>query len=871
MSDRVRPSDGRGERRLDAGWTFRATEPGRVAHPSALDDDPAAWRPATVPCTVASARRALGDWGLDGPPERFDAHDWWFRTSVELDPPAAGERRWLCLDGLATLAEVWLDGEPLLSSASMFVAHRVPIPDAPRTRRELVIRFRSLDAALAGLRERPRWRAPMVENQKLRRVRTTLLGRTPGWSPPAAAVGPWRPVRIETVRGDALEVLALDATVEGDTGVLRMRVRGAGLDGAVLAVTHGGERRTAPLSGSASAGGVRDASSTDGVRDASSTGRSQASAADEPQASAADVLEATVVVPDVARWWPNGYGEPALYAMTVERDGRVLASLGSTGFRTLSIDREADGEGFRVVVNGVPVFARGACWMPVDPVALAASPDAQASAVASARDAGFTMLRVCGPTVYEDDAFHDACDAAGLLVWQDLMFANLDYPGDDEAFAASAALEVAQQLARLRARPSLAVVCGNSEVSQQAAMSGAPREAWDPPLFATTLREVAARVLPATAYWPSSAWGGAFPHQARAGTTSWYGVGAYLRPLDDATVDTLRFATECLGFANVPEPAAIDRMPGGASIRVHHPAWKARTPRDLGAGWDFDDVRDAYLARVLGVDATALRTEDPERHLELSRVASGEAIRRTLERWRTGDRCGGALVWTLRDLWAGAGWGLLDDRGEPKAAWWLARAASRPIAIAVTDHGTDGLRLHVLNDGPVPLDASIALERLRGGEPVGTAVRRAVAVPAHGRVAVDALAMLDGFEDLNHAYRFGPRAVDAVVATLHAADGTVLDRRVHWIGERLSAPDRDAGLSVAVERLADGRPALRIRAERLARWVVPRLAQHVPDDAYFDLPPGGELRVGLRPRVRGAPVRGTVHALSAERRTRIDG
>lgn len=844
MPDRVRPSDGRGERRLDAGWTFRATEPGRVAHPSELDDDAAAWRPATVPCTVASARRALGDWQLDGPPERFDAVDWWFRTSVELPPPEPGARHWLCLDGLATLADVWLDGEPLLSSSSMFVAHRVPLPDSPGTRRTLAIRFRALDAALAGLRERPRWRAPMVESQKLRRIRTTLLGRTPGWSPPAAAVGPWRPVRIETVRDDAPEVLALEASVEGEAGVLRLRVRGAALEGATLAVTRGERRATAPLSRVPSP---------------------------DPSSAPGEVLEATVVVPAVERWWPNGYGEPALYAMAIEVDGRVFAPLGATGFRTLSIDREADGEGFRVVVNGVPVFARGACWMPVDPVSLAAPPDAQAAAVAAARDAGFTMLRVCGPTVYEDDAFHDACDAAGLLVWQDLMFANLDYPGDDEAFAASAALEVAQQLARLRARPSLAVVCGNSEVSQQAAMSGAPRAAWDPPLFHVTLRDVTASVLPGAAYWPSSAWGGAFPHQARAGTSSWYGVGAYLRPLDDATVDAVRFATECLGFANVPEPAAIDRMPGGASLRVHHPAWKARTPRDLGAGWDFDDVRDAYLARVFGVDATALRTEDPERHLELSRVASGEAIRRTLERWRTGGRCGGALVWTLRDLWAGAGWGLLDERGEPKAAWWLARAASRPVAIVVTDHGTDGLRLHALNDGPRPLEASIGLERLRGGEPVGTAARHDVTVPAHGRVAVDAVAMLDGFEDLNHAYRFGPRAVDAVVASLRAADGTLLDRRVHWIGDRLAAPERDVGLSVALEHLEDGRPALRIRAERLARWVVPRLAQHVPDEAYFDLPPGGEVRVGLRPRVAGAPVRGTVQALGAERRARIDG
>ena len=108
------------------------------------------------------------------------------------------------------------------------------------------------------------------------------------------------------------------------------------------------------------------------------------------------------------------------------------------------------------------------------------------------------------------------------------MFANMDYPDHDPGFVASATEEVRQLLGRLEGRPSTAVLCGNSEVEQQAAMWGSPRSLWAPKLFHEVLPAVARECLPDVPYWPSSAHGGAFPHQGDAGTTSYFGVGAYL-------------------------------------------------------------------------------------------------------------------------------------------------------------------------------------------------------------------------------------------------------------------------------------------------------------------------------------------------------
>ncbi|MBK7549122.1 MAG: hypothetical protein IPI20_15425 [Rhodoferax sp.] len=132
------------------------------------------------------------------------------------------------------------------------------------------------------------------------------------------------------------------------------------------------------------------------------------------------------------------------------------------------------------------------------------------AAVAQARVAGMNMLRVAGTMAYEDDHFFDACDEQGMLVWQDFMFANMDYPGDDAAFMASVTVEVRQQLQRRQAAASLALLCGNSEVEQQAAMWGASRELWRSTLFDDTLAQLCNEHAPGTPYWPSSAHGGTF-------------------------------------------------------------------------------------------------------------------------------------------------------------------------------------------------------------------------------------------------------------------------------------------------------------------------------------------------------------------------
>src|SRR6185437_12849898 len=180
---------------------------------------------------------------------------------------------------------------------------------------------------------------------------------------------------------------------------------------------------------------------------------------------------------------------------------------------------------------------------------------------------------------------------------------------------------------------------------------------------------------------PSTPWGGDLPFRPDRGVAHYYGVGAYRRPLEDARRAEVKFAAECLAFANLPDEPT---------------EWKAGVPRDVGAGWDFEDVRDHYLRELFALDPVALRSTDPERYLELSRQVSGEVMAEVFGEWRrAGSTCHGGLVLWLPDVRPGAGWGVLDHRGSPKVAYHNLRRVLRPVAVWSTDEGLDGIVAHV--------------------------------------------------------------------------------------------------------------------------------------------------------------------------------
>lgn len=364
-------------RRLSEGWELVELAAGAATTPHDLERLRPRCVPAIVPGTVGQALYGSAATSLAARAD-LDELDFWYRT--RFAGPRGRAR--LRFGGLATLADVFLNGQLLFQANDLFSTYEHEVTGLCKGDDELAIRFRALRSEPRGTR--PRYKARFVEDQSLRRVRTTLFGRMPGFTPMLPPVGPYR--AIELVESAELVVTAADvrARVCGDGGVV-----------AATLVVEGSSRV---------AGTLR-------VGDAETALRAS------PASGTSAMLSGQIALAHVDRWWPHTHGTQPLYPVcaTLELDGRAIeVDLGRTGFR--EIELRTDDGGFAISVNGVPVFCRGACWLPLDPLSLDGSADDLEGTLALARQSGMNMLRAVANGVYPEQRFYELCEELGILI-----------------------------------------------------------------------------------------------------------------------------------------------------------------------------------------------------------------------------------------------------------------------------------------------------------------------------------------------------------------------------------------------------------------------------------------------------------------------
>ena len=793
---------------LEADWQIIMLSADAVLHPHDLPEVDG-WKQAKAPGT---AFEALYGRNIDLRGDLTPLHDYdiWYRTSVEVK---RGEK--LKFEGLAGLAEIWIDDRLAASTTSMFKYLMIDIVDSRNS--IIAIRFRSLRRALEHTGSRPRWRTKLVSSNALRMYRQTLLGHMPGWCPGVHAVGLYRP--IYHIRGrNVITTCSIQARMQQGSATLSVQLGfllppnlhlhlKVQISHYVVSMTRVDERN----------------------------------------------FNTQLILTDLEPWWPHTHGDPKLYDVTLSNEHSEV-SLGKVGFREITVAKGAEGDEFQLKINGVPIFCRGACWTNADLVGLKSDRATYLKWLTLVKEAGMNMVRVGGTMLYESKHLHDLCDELGILVWQDLMFANLDYPVENSEFKDSVLVEVEQLLERTSSSPSLAVICGGSEIAQQAVMLGLSRDKWSISFFDALLSTTITASRSDVVYVANSPWGGDLPMSADAGVTHYYGVGAYERPLEDARRADVRFASECLAFANLPSIKTLTRE----SL--------LDSPQDPGTTWNFADTRDHYLKYLYNVDPSRLRSEDPSRYLISSQATTADLMELVFSEWRRpGSSCAGGLVWQLQDLVTGSGWGVIDSEGQPKSAWYGLRRVLASVQILVSDEGVNGLDIHVLNDKSITLMATVRLVCLNHLSMPILKSDRAITVEARSSMSVSSHTLIDGFFDITRSYRFGPSEHRVTVASLICSNsGRTLSQAFHFpIGRDL--PIEDIGLDIQLI-YKDDTWMLEIKTRLFAQAVRIDVDGYLPDDNWFHMAPTGERFIKLTSTAGSVCLpSGTVTALNSRK------
>ena len=398
-------------------------------------------------------------------------------------------------------------------------------------------------------------------------------------------------------------------------------------------------------------------------------------------------------------WWPRGCGDQPLYRVEcrLEKDGAVSDVWErNIGLRTLTVCHEKDawGESFTHVCNGLKIFARGADYIPQDSILSRVTPEKTVRLLEDAALANYNAIRVWGGGCYPDEVFYDTCDRLGILVWQDLMYACSFYALTPQ-FERSIRLETAQQVRRLRSHPSLALICGNNEDegfvsdAQDDLVRGAARPRFSPvsrrnisdyvKMYEYILPSVVREEAPQTFWWPSSpSDGGMFDHtnDPDRGDVHYWDVWHGEKPFTEYRKFLFRYASE-FGFQSFPCLETVKSFTEAEDRNIFSRVME-RHQRNRSA--------NAKILSYLG--RTFLYPSSFGNLLFASQLLQSEAIRYGVEHWRRNrGRCMGAIVWQLNDIWPGASWSSIDYYGRWKVLHYTEKRVFAPVLLSVEEHG----------------------------------------------------------------------------------------------------------------------------------------------------------------------------------------
>lgn len=822
---------------LHEGWKFRQA---RLTN----------WYPATVPGVVHTDLLQnkiiedpffrLNERGL----QWIDKEDWVYETCFTLAADMMRkENMELVFEGLDTYADVYLNDECILKADNMFRRWSIPVRQYIREENNILkVYFHSpvkIDV--------PKWDAlpyqypasnDQSENGGLFNKKISIFARKAGyhygwdWGPRLVTSGIWRPVyirawsdsRINDVFIEQKEVGAGRAVIAGHVELDADK----DMDGVLVTITDEATGRVL---------GERQADLKRGT----------------------NRVTVDFVLHKPKLWWSNGLGEPFLYRFRTDiiAGGELLDSKTErVGIRSLKVVHQPDKDGhtFYIELNGCPVFAKGANYIPSDNFLPRVTPTNYKKTILDAAGVNMNMLRVWGGGIYENDVFYDLCDEYGIMIWQDFMFACSMYPAEG-ALLDNIRQEAVDNVKRLRNHACIALWCGNNECQDAWLGWGWKREierqnkeyadkiwAQYRQQYHVTLPGVVREYAPGTFYWPSSPF--AFEGEM-SGTTDgdrhywsvWHGKA----PISDYDSEKSRFFSE-YGFQSFPEFESVKRY------APYPEDWDIRSEVMMShqrGGDHANGLIETYLLNEYK------KPRDFRAFLYMNHVLQGDAIKTAIESHRRQMPYNmGTLFWQHNDCWPVASWASRDYYGRWKAQHYYVRKAYDDILISPVVEGDD-LKVYAVSDR---LENTSGRLQLQVCQFDGTVVHhwdKSVGISGNdSRVCFSApLAKLLEGADRGTVY---------VRVDYTDKSGRVYHNN-YCLGKQKDMDYPKVDLQTEVHSIEGGYEVM-VSADKFARAVCLSVADNesVYSDNYFDVQPKSSVQVQVRTRLSAEAFNGSL-------------
>jgi hypothetical protein len=618
-----------------AGGSWRLERASQVEADGAALSQPGfhdeAWLPATVPGTVLTSYLNAG--AIPDPnfgqnqlyiSDSFFYSDFWYRTSFASPAAAPGQIQWLDFAGIDWKAEVFLNGELLGKIEGGFTRARFNVTGKLRLTSEApnVLAIRVLKNNTPGSCKQKTYESPGVNGGALGADNPTFHASIGwDWIPTIRGrnTGIWGDISVETTGPVTLENPFVFSAISNNHQVAAVTLRGE-------LVNH----TDRPISGELH-GRFGELSAHHAVTLAPNSRQTVSLPAFEIQ--------------NPKLWWPVGYGDPHLHdvALSFTAGGEISdAKAFKAGIRQMTFTEE--NRNLKLFINGRRFIPRGGNWGFSESMLRYRAREYDA-AVRYHREMNFTMIRNWVGQI-PDDAFYEACDRHGIVVWQDFWLANPwdgPIPNDNALFLSNAR----DLILRIRNHASLGLYVGRNE--------GFP-----PPPLESGIRALLAELHPGIHYIGSSA----------DDVVSGHGPYRALPPTYYFEHADTKFHSE-IGMPNIPTIESVRAMMPESAVWPQGLDWGLHDFCLNGAqgGQSFLDT----IANDYGGANSA------EEWIALAQFVNYEGYRAMFEA-ESKDRMG-VLLWMSHPCWPSFVWQTYDFYLEPTAAYFGCKKASEPLHI----------------------------------------------------------------------------------------------------------------------------------------------------------------------------------------------